>query len=457
MKKRGKRKAKILAMLMAVSILFSGLSYCMPVQAAKGGYNTEVDEGVAVVVIWATGTMYVVDEDRTIYDEYAYDNPISHGSGFFVGKEGEDPQYLLTNHHVVDDYLKSGKGAQWEGVVGTYDSSMGLYFYLAGKMSLRVYYSEDDYDTVSVVDYLDQDTDADCAILKLDKPTDQRKPLTIKVPTEDMRGTTVYAVGYPGISENVFTGGSKWSMADATVTTGTISKFAKSTENNGVRTIQMDVGNSGGPLVTAGDGYVIGMNTWSVSRDGASVYYAINIEHAKALMDRNNVPYTMAEDKKGLPVTAVAVGCAVVILAVAAGVVVLMKKKGQKPATANAPAKANAPAGNAQKARGPVAHSLAPQHNGLIVSVSQTPIMVGRDRASCAIVYAEGTAGVSGRHCTIAFDLSVQSFMVTDIGSSYGTFLMNGQRLQPNVPCRLKVGDSFYVGDRANVIRLELG
>ena len=34
---------------------------------------------------------------------------------------------------------------------------------------------------------------------------------------------------------------------------------------------------------------------------------------------------------------------------------------------------------------------------------------------------------------------------------------MNGQRLTPNVPYRLRAGDSFYVGDPANVLRVELG
>ncbi len=468
MKKSGRKKGKIgiLAVLTAFSILFSGMSCCVPVQAANGGYNAEVDEGIAVVAVWAKGTLYVADQALNVYDQQSYDDWWGQGTGFFVGEEGEDPQYLLTNHHVVADYLEHGKGSNWEGYVGVYDSSQGLYYYFQGQFSVRVYYSEDDYDDAVVVDYLDQETDADCAILKLDQPTDQRKPLTLMVPTEEMRGETVYAVGYPAISENTMTDASKWSMADATVTTGTIGKLVTASGNR-VHRIQMDAeinhGNSGGPLVTAGDGYVIGLNTNGWSEDGATLYYAVNIDHAMALMDKNNIPYTTADDKKGSPVAVVIVIVVVVILAAAAGVVVLKKKKDGKPAKASAPAGNSsaagnsAAAGNAPKARGPVARSLAAQHNGLSVSISQKPIMVGRDRASCAIAYAEGTAGVSGKHCTIAFDLSAQSFIVTDVGSSYGTFLMSGQRLQPNVPCKLKVGDSFYVGDRANVIRLELG
>ena len=73
------------------------------------------------------------------------------------------------------------------------------------------------------------------------------------------------------------------------------------------------------------------------------------------------------------------------------------------------------------------------------------------------MVYVEGTAGVSGRHCSVAYDGTAGEFIVTDLQSTYGTFLMNGQKLNANVPCRIKPGDGFYVGDRANAIRVELG
>ena len=59
-------------------------------------------------------------------------------------------------------------------------------------------------------------------------------------------------------------------------------------------------------------------------------------------------------------------------------------------------------------------------------------------------------------HCSVEWKAEMNEFLVTDLKSSYGTYLMSGQRLQPNVPHRLKAGDSFYVGDKANVIRVEV-
>lgn len=111
----------------------------------------------------------------------------------------------------------------------------------------------------------------------------------------------------------------------------------------------------------------------------------------------------------------------------------------------------------AQTAQRAFIRSLAPQHNGLALVIKEVPILIGRDPNSCKLVYAEGTAGVSGQHCSISYDEAAGEFIVTDLRSTYGTFLMNGQRLNANVPCRIKPGNGFYVGDKANGIRVELG
>jgi pSer/pThr/pTyr-binding forkhead associated (FHA) protein len=42
--------------------------------------------------------------------------------------------------------------------------------------------------------------------------------------------------------------------------------------------------------------------------------------------------------------------------------------------------------------------------------------------------------------------LSGGQVTLTDLGSSYGTFLAGGQKLAPNQPVTLRVGDRFYLG-----------
>ena len=47
-------------------------------------------------------------------------------------------------------------------------------------------------------------------------------------------------------------------------------------------------------------------------------------------------------------------------------------------------------------------------------------------------------------------------FTLTDLNSSYGTFLINGLKINANTPVNLKPGDSFYVGDKANILKVEV-
>ena len=77
-------------------------------------------------------------------------------------------------------------------------------------------------------------------------------------------------------------------------------------------------------------------------------------------------------------------------------------------------------------------------------------------RAVCRLVYQDGTPGVSSRHCQIFFDEQENLFVVTDLNSTYGTFLADGQRLAPNTPVKLAPRSSIYLGEVANTIYLEL-
>ena len=95
------------------------------------------------------------------------------------------------------------------------------------------------------------------------------------------------------------------------------------------------------------------------------------------------------------------------------------------------------------------------KHRGEKVSVGNRQILIGRD-SSAQIIYQEGTPGISLRHCTLSYNFEAKEFILTDLKSTYGTFLMNGQKLALGGSARLKPGDSFYLGDNANVLRVEL-
>ena len=59
-----------------------------------------------------------------------------------------------------------------------------------------------------------------------------------------------------------------------------------------------------------------------------------------------------------------------------------------------------------------------------------SPVQLGRDAAVCRLVYQDGTPGVSSKHCQVCFDQREGVFVVTDLNSTYGTFLSNGQDVE---------------------------
>jgi large conductance mechanosensitive channel protein len=167
------------------------------------------------------------------------------------------------------------------------------------------------------------------------------------------------------------------------------------------------------------------------------------------------------EKKSGLS-TGALIGIIAGALAVIAAIVVIIivatgKKSAPQAAQQAAPQPMPGPIPQAAPQKRAMLRSMSTQHGGQTFPVGSTPVMIGRDPSSCTIVYREGTAGVSGKHCQVQFDAGSGNFIITDLRSSYGTFLMNGTKLPANTPYQLKAGDSFYVGDKQNVIRTELG
>lgn len=385
------------------------------------------------------------------------------GTGFFVGNLDEDAEYLITNHHVVEYFLKYGKG---EYVELQMDDGRTI----AAKLKVRVYFDSKNYEEAYVVDYNET---KDIALLKLASPTDERKAIPLCSPTDDMIGSTIYCVGYPGASDNVDVDAiSNWGKTDVTVTTGTVSRFV-TTSGTGVQKIQTDAviqhGNSGGPMVN-GNGSVIGINTryWAES-DGQIIetnYYAVSIDEAISMLKSNNVSYVTESDKEtdgfsfnlsNNKVLLIGIIVAAIVIIIVILVIVISKsKKGKAQPLPAAPVGAEGAAEPVIQPKTAVVCSLSTQHNGMSYPIGATPILIGRDASNCTIAYREGTPGVSGRHCSVSWNPGTEEFLITDLRSSYGTFLANGQKLEPNVPYRCRAGESFYVGENTNMLRVEV-
>lgn len=400
------------------------------------------------------------------------------GTGFFVGEEGQDPMYLITNHHVIEPFLESGEGELVQA-----ETTEGV---LTGRSKIRVFYDSDDFEEAYPVAY---DEIKDLAVLKLGAATSKRTPLPLCSPTDNMVGSTVYAVGYPGLAENIFADAtSTWGPSDVSVTSGSISRLL-TTSGTGQMRLQIDCvirhGNSGGPLVNE-DGQVLGIAVSSVSdEEDSSMYYGVNIDEVIPYLKQYDVPYVLQEagatqsssetsleegtapagdtivvpesveeepegSSGGVP-AAVWVVIGVAVAAVAGVVIFLLLQKGKKtPAQVQPVQPAPAPAPAPQKV--PVLRSLAQQHNGVRIPIQGRQILIGTSQGDCQVVFRSGTPGVSRRHCSISWDAATGDFILTDLGSSFGTFLENRQKLAQGVPTRLRPGDRFYLGSPENLL-----
>ena len=464
-KKMQKKISKFIAALLLV-VMFMSTIFINSVETFAYG---DSKQGVVVVIWYLKDVDVVAVQNNKVIGvvESKGDMPYSRGTGFFVGDTDENPTHVVTNFHCIDDFVNTSEGdASFINLKQKTSQGYDLY-YRYQSSEIRVYYSETEFDVAYVVDYGDLDK-VDLAILKLKKPTDKRKALELLVPTQEMVGQEVYAVGFPALSDNVVTDASKWGIDDMTITKGVINRLVAAS-GTGVESIQSDAqisgGNSGGPMVDK-DGNVVGINTWTVGSEDKFTY-AINVSELITMLERNKITYEMAntetddeEDDNTTIIVIVAVSV-VVVIAIIVILVSLSKNKKKNNAGAVKVSGAQNQANslnvvNQAVKRTPMLRSLASQHKGACFAVGNTTLFVGRDASVCKITFKDGSVGVSGKHCSIMYNAQTNEFVLTDLGSTYGTFLANGQKLQPNIAYRLKSGETFYVGDKANTLLVEV-
>ncbi|KIL37518.1 hypothetical protein SD71_02480 [Cohnella kolymensis] len=86
---------------------------------------------------------------------------------------------------------------------------------------------------------------------------------------------------------------------------------------------------------------------------------------------------------------------------------------------------------------------IAGEHAGICYRVVNRRLSIGRDPAQCAVVFPYAAGEVSRKHCTLRYSEDSGLFFLEDHGSSNGTFLWNGERLEPGKTYELRAGDRF--------------
>lgn len=447
---------KVLALLVAFGL-------CAPGQA-KAETETDVRHGV----VYLEGGIDL--DGRWI--------PYDVCTAFFVGEEGDDPQYLLTDDSVTSiyEYYESGK------VLGLDDGHGDV---TKGHAAIRAYFDSKNYADATLVE---SDERTGLSLLKIEEPTSLRVPLALRVADESMVGSDLKVTGFPGISyfSYVISATSKGEN-DAGVTRGELGSMhagGSSSPTTMETSAAVLPGNTGGPATDVG-GNVLGVNTWRTEKDGKEVNYIVDISEGILLLDRNKVAYTLADgDSKpaevggnetqgrdgvtevtqdgseetgeksktdetdgltgqdgdgtgsqqsqgAMPLWLVVL-IALVGLAVAAVVafaVVKRRKRGNE--------------GQERLVLRGTAGALSSVRHGIPQGAR---ITIGRDANSCDVVVPPMTPGVSGRHCQVWVEGDVA--YVVDLGSTYGTRLESGEVVGTNDPLALRVGTKVFVGSQ---------
>ncbi len=420
------------------------------------------------------------------------------GSGLAVGVQGQPSDIFVTNRHVIEDakYVYILLDNDW------YDSIASLGGSDDGVHAVRC-------------EVLYSPASPDYAILRASRVVTERVALPLMPAKQASPGEEVFALGYPGVSDNV-TSSLSADIESITITKGTISRFVTFEQEN-AKAIQIDAdinhGNSGGPLITE-EGYVIGLNTWGVGDQDGTVNLALEIDYVidrlNSLTDSGELPgfsFTVIEDpdtveppaapeapassetapistekpvkeeKAGFdPMILVWVGLGLAAVAVIALLIVRARRQkapahtvaetvpdaaGPEKTVPQAPAPTVPQASPAaQPPQKPPAPSAAPafclvgiegQFAGRKIPVAKE-LRIGRSPGN-DIVYPADVPGISSTHCVLY--PREDGVVLMDLGSTYGTLLPGGTKLVPQQKYLVRPGDTFCLGNQQQMFRLK--
>lgn len=377
------------------------------------------------------------------------------GTAFGVGEKGEDAEYFVTNIHVVFPegyeavhvWLMKNSGG-WDSAYGQPDTTH--------LVKCEIVY----YDDSGV---------PDIAVLKAVDTIPGRKTMPLLDESVEVdAGDTVYALGYPGASDVIEseTYGSKLVAAieDVTMTRGIVSRLTESKALGDIDVIQHDArisgGNSGGPLIND-KGAVIGVNTWTITENDASV--SVDIKYVREILDDEDIPYYTIGDTNWVMIGVIAGLAALIIIVVVIIVVVSGNNKRKAEAERQQAMQQAAAAAAAQQQRqsyAPPAHTAAaPDYRPRLQCLAgafagkrfslENSVRIGRDPSKNDLVFPQNTQGVSGVHCVLMVDNN--TVWLKDLGSTYGTYVSGGRRLAANEAVQLQVGDKFWLGSENEV------
>ncbi len=417
------------------------------------------------------------------------------GTGFAIGIPGKPVQYIGSANHVTDPQFNngiyqvtldsSGRVISYKQVNAKYpqhgednNGNLVVIDYFTGTTeSLFAYYSVSTQDKVSLK-VVDHSYAKDVSVCKIgSEPTEKivARPLRTRETVET--GENIVVVGYPGITRNVDSE-HRFDYSDSSVTKGSIQKTAELMSSDLDETVSVYLytvdasvtqGNSGGPLFDE-QGNILGICSFSslnVEKLAQANYFPA-IDELINLLNAAKIPYAVAGEGN---LTLIIIIVAVVLVVIIAALIVLLamrNKKQQQPAPAASSSLNETFAANFNPVSvptGTVGETLPEKETskkmyllgikgyfeGKKFAITDR-VVIGRDSSRCNVVFPPEQPGVSSVHCAIS--ISGGSLSIKDCGSTYGTYLADGNKLPANLPTVLRSGAQFWVGDKQNVFEV---
>ena len=311
----------------------------------------------------------------------------------------------------------------------------------------------------------------DLAILSVEKSLGE--PVTFATrSTMDERDKVIVA-GYPGAAQRSERDFGRVSFAE-----GIISKFTELDSRDGtIRHIQITApvnpGNSGGPLFNE-FGQVVGINVQKsltavlvidpsaplgVRQErvplGEGVAWAILSNELLVEMERLHLPFTATRSKPSAyaaefakqPILFLLVIFAMILAVVSMGL--LLTRRGRvaiKEAVTRGRGYTTKPVSKPRTS--PVLRGISGLYANATMPMDDKPIAIGRDAKVCQLVMPSDAADIGRRHCTVRWDRTTGTFLLEDCWTTNGTFLGNGEIIEPGKPKSIKPGDLFYLANR---------